>query len=143
MIAQRIPWTTVLLLSDPRVRAVPVQECGEELVDLRDLPELVVDARKQDAAGAWSRLRVGLVERLLHAQRALPPDVRLLIIEGHRPAALQQHYYDRHRADLARAHPDWSPGRLDTEASKHISPPAVAPHPCGAAVDLTLHRDGR
>lgn len=112
-------------------------------MDLRQVPELLLDTRKQDTSGSWARLRVGVVERLLGAQRSLPPDVRLLVVEGHRPAALQQRYFHRHRTDLGRAHPEWAPGRLDIEASKYVSPPAVAPHPCGAAVDLTLSRDGR
>lgn len=122
---------------------MPAEDCGEELVDLRQMPELLVDMRKQDAAGAWARLREGVLTRLLYAHSSLPSGVRLLIIEGHRPATLQQLDFDGHRAHLAAAHPDWSPERLVTEASKHVSPPSVAPHPCGAAVDLTLVRDGR
>lgn len=133
----------VLLLSDPWVAAVPVRECGEDLVDLRGWPELRLDPRKQDPSGAWAHLRAGVAERLLQAQRSLPPGVRLLIVEGHRPAALQEQYFRRHRTALAAARPDWDGERLDTEASKYVSPPAVAPHPCGAAVDVTLSRDGR
>ncbi len=132
----------VLLLSDPRVAAVPAIDCGEPLVDLRDQSRLLVDRRKKDQSGAWARVREGIEQRLLAAQDALPDGVRLLIVEGHRPAALQQHYFDSHRADVQRAHPAWSAKQLDRETSKHISPPAVAPHPCGAAVDLTLWADG-
>ncbi len=132
----------MLLLSDPIVAAVPSHECGEELVDLRGVPELIVDLRKQDPQGAWARLRAGVLARLLDAQRALPADVRLLVVEGHRPLALQQHYFDEYRTQVATAHPDWGPELVDAEASKHVSPPAVAPHPCGAAVDLTLVRNG-
>ncbi len=133
----------MLLLSDPVVAAVPAQECGEELVDLRGVPELIVDSRKQDPQGAWARLRAGVLARLLEAQRSLPNGVRLVIIEGHRSAELQQRYFDSYRTDLAEAHPEWAPELLDAEASKHVSPPAVAPHPCGAAVDLTLMRYGK
>lgn len=132
----------MLLLSDPVVHAIPVIECGEELLDLRSRAELLVDTRKQDPAGAWSCLRVGVIDRLLVAQGALPAGIRLLIIEGHRPASLQRHYFDGYRSELHEAHPHWSTGRLDAEASKHVSPPEVAPHPCGAAVDLTLWADG-
>jgi D-alanyl-D-alanine dipeptidase len=132
----------VLLLSDPVVAQVPVVDCGEELVDVREVSDLLVDRRKQDSAGAWARLRAGVLTRLLLAQRSLPGAVQLLLIEGHRPAALQQYYFNEYRTELARAHPEWPAGRLEAEASKHVSPPAVAPHPCGAAVDLTLVRDG-
>ncbi|MFB6722984.1 M15 family metallopeptidase [Kribbella sp. NPDC056345] len=121
---------------------IPVVDCGEALVDVRELPELALDRRQEDPAGAWARLRVGVAERLVRAQAALPTGVQLLVVEGHRPVALQQHYFDDHRAELAQAHPDWTPDVVFTEASKHVSPPAVAPHPCGAAVDLTLTKDG-
>lgn len=132
----------MLLLSDPSLASIPVRDCGEDLVDVHDVPELLVDPRKADAEGAWARLRTGLVDRLVAAQGELPPGVRLLIIEGYRPARLQQRYFDEHCADLAKAMPEWSRERVLVEASKHVSPPAVAPHPCGAAVDLTLVRDG-
>lgn len=133
----------MILLSDPLIVAVPVQDCGEELVDLRAMPDLFLDTRKRDAAGAWAHLRQGVAERLLTAQQGLPVGVRLLVIEGHRPLHLQQRYFNGHRGELQRAHPDWPEDRLDTEASKHVSPPTVAPHPCGAAVDLTLSVGGQ
>lgn len=133
----------MLLLSDPAVAAVPIHECGEDLADVRTTRELLLDRRKQDPAGAWCQLRTGVIDRLSRAQQALPDGLRLLVVEGYRPAELQQHYFDSHRRELAHTHPEWSPERLDTEASKHIAPPAVAPHPCGAAVDVTLaHDDG-
>jgi D-alanyl-D-alanine dipeptidase len=128
----------MLLLSDPKIASVPVLDCRERLVDVRQQKELLVDTRKQDSAGAWARLRTGVLERLLVAQNALPEGLRLLIIEGHRPLVLQRHYFVGHREDLRRAHSSWTPEQLDAEASKHVSPPAVAPHPCGAAVDLSL-----
>lgn len=62
----------VRLLSDPVVAAVPAHECGEDLVDLRGVPELVLDLRKQDPDGAWARPRAGVLDRLLQAQRACP-----------------------------------------------------------------------
>lgn len=107
-------------------------------MDLREQSRLLVDLCKQDQFGAWARVREGVQQRLLAAQDALPAGIRLLIVEGHRPAALQQHYFESHRADVEQAHPTWSAHQLDRETSKHVSPPAVAPHPCGAAVDLTL-----
>lgn len=132
----------MLLLSDPHVAAVPVFDCGQPLVDLREGGHLLVDARKQDPDGAWARVRQGVAQRLLTAQDTLPAGVRLLIVEGHRPAALQRHYFDGHRADVQAANPTWAPQQVHEETSKHISPPAVAPHPCGAAIDLTLWANG-
>ena len=97
----------MLFLSDPRVAAVPVRACGEPLVDVRQLGELLVDHRKQDPAGAWSKLCSGVLGRLLPAEAALPDDVHLLVIEGHRPAALQSRYFDDYAEELREANPSW------------------------------------
>ena len=129
----------ILLLSDPRVAAIPITETGEALLDVREAG-LRLDGRKRDETGAYARLRSGVVERLLVAELRLPPGLALLVIEGHRPAWLQRDYFEEHLADLRGLHPNWSADRLRVEASTYISPLGVAPHPCGAAVDLTLSR---
>ncbi|MFE9043534.1 M15 family metallopeptidase [Streptomyces sp. NPDC007818] len=131
--------TEIVLMSDPRVAAVPVQECGDRLVDLRRDGRLLVDERKrQDSAGAFAHLREGVLDRLLDAQAQLPGGMRLLFVEGYRPPSLQRHYFDEY-ADLLRAeHPEWDADRVRTAASRYVSPPEIAPHSAGAAVDLTL-----
>ncbi|MEW2622425.1 M15 family metallopeptidase [Streptomyces sp. NPDC048106] len=128
----------IILMSDPRVAAVPVRECGERLVDVRHGGRLRVDGRKADGDGAFARLREGVLERLLKAQESLPGKLRLLYVEGYRPPALQRRYFDRYGAELGAAHPDWSAERVRSAASRYVSPPEIAPHSAGAAVDLTL-----
>src|SRR3954463_1397044 len=39
---------------------------------------------------------------------------------------------------MRQAHPDAAPERIRELASKYVSPPEVAPHVSGGAVDLTL-----
>ncbi|WP_046497466.1 M15 family metallopeptidase [Streptomyces odonnellii] len=137
--------TEIVLMSDPRVAAVPVQECGERLVDVRRDSPLLVDERKwQDPAGAFAHLRVGVLDRLLKAQAQLPEGMRLLFVEGYRPPSLQRHYFDQYGDQLRADHPDWSAGQIRSAASRYVSPPEIAPHSAGAAVDLTLaDADGR
>lgn len=112
-------------------------------MDLRGESCLLVDLRKRDGDGAWARVRDGVALRLLVAQDSLPDGLRLLVVEGHRPAALEQRCFDEHRSKVEQAHPDWSAQQLDVEAGKRVAPPSVAPRPCGAAVDLTLWADGK
>ncbi|MFR9787672.1 M15 family metallopeptidase [Streptomyces sp. MB22_4] len=134
----------IVLMSDPRVAAVPVRECGERLVDVRRGGRLPVDGRKADADGAFARLREGVLERLLKAQETLPEGLRLLFVEGYRPPALQRRYFDGYGAELRAAHPGWTAERIRSAASRYVSPPGIAPHSAGAAVDLTLvDADGR
>ncbi|MFE9826491.1 M15 family metallopeptidase [Streptomyces sp. NPDC005791] len=124
-------------MSDRRVAAIPVQERGEVLLDTR-VHGLMVDDRKQDAAGAWAHVRQGVLTRLQRVQSLLPGGVQLLFIEGYRPPSLQRRYFEEYSDELARAHPDWQAAELREAASRFVSPPEIAPHSAGAAVDVTL-----
>ncbi|MGC3000136.1 M15 family metallopeptidase [Streptomyces sp. G35A] len=130
----------IVLMSDRRVAAIPVQECGEVLVDVR-AHGLRVDARKQDPAGAFAHVRQEVLTRLLHAQSLLPAGVVLLFVEGYRPPALQRRYFEEYSEELSRTHPDWQAARIREAASRFVSPPEIAPHSAGAAVDVTLADD--
>lgn len=130
--------TEIVLMSDPKVAAIPVAECGERLVDIRRGDSLLVDTRKQDPADAFAYLREGVLERLIKAQAMLPQGLRLLFVEGYRPPSLQQEYFEEYAGQLRAAHLDWSAERIHSAASRYVSPPGIAPHSAGAAVDLTL-----
>ncbi|MFE2097460.1 M15 family metallopeptidase [Streptomyces sp. NPDC059468] len=133
----------IVLMSDPKIAAVPVADCGEPLVDVR-LRDLAVDPRKADDSGAFAHLREGVLTRLLKAQELLPEGIRLLFVEGYRPPALQAHYFEGYAGELRGDNPDWSPAQVRDAASRYVSPPEIAPHSAGAAVDLTLvTADGR
>lgn len=126
-----------ILLSDPRIGAIAWADDGDPLVDLRGGP-LRLDSRLADPVGAYARLRRGVLERLVTAQAAMPAGLALLVVEGYRPPALQRSYFDEYLAQLQLSYPGWDASRRRIEASKYISPPEVAPHGTGGAVDLTL-----
>ncbi|HEX6341643.1 M15 family metallopeptidase [Umezawaea sp.] len=130
--------TELVLLSNPRVADLPARECGEPLVDLRTIGELALDDRQADPAGAYVHLRAGVVERLLVAQGHLPAGVRLLVVEAYRPLWLQERYFEEYAGVLRSDNPSWSETEVRDQASRYISPPEIAPHVSGAAVDLTL-----
>ncbi|MFJ3728219.1 M15 family metallopeptidase [Streptomyces sp. NPDC090045] len=129
---------SIVLMSDPRVAAIPVAENGEPLADIRAGGELLLDDRRSDPAYAFAHLRSGVLGRLLHAQTLLPDDLRLLVVEGFRPPALQQRYFEEYTAELRATNTGWSAEELRAQASRYVSPPEIAPHSVGAAVDLTL-----
>ncbi|WP_411079998.1 M15 family metallopeptidase [Streptomyces sp. cmx-18-6] len=134
----------IVLMSAPEVAAIPVTECGEELVDVRHGGSLLVDVRKQDPADAFAYLRVGVLDRLLEAQAMLPRGLRLLYVEGYRPPSLQRTYFEEYAGQLRADHPEWHADQVHSAASRYVSPPDIAPHSAGAAVDLTLaNADGR
>ncbi|MFH9355308.1 M15 family metallopeptidase [Kitasatospora sp. NPDC017646] len=128
----------IVLMSDPKVASIPVAECGERLVDVRRSGSLLIDTRKQDPADVFAYLREGVLERLLKAQALLPQGLRLLFVEGYRPPSLQRAYFEEYVSQLQAIHADWSTERIHSAASRYVSPPDIAPHSAGAAVDLTL-----
>jgi len=118
---------TILLLSDPRVAAVPVHDDGEPMVRL--LPSL-------SPAGAL--VRRSLAERLMAADLALPTGIRLCVVEGHRSVAAQQAIITAYAAEVCAARPGIAAAELHRLTSRFVAPVEVAPHVAGAAVDLTL-----
>ncbi|MFF2364130.1 M15 family metallopeptidase [Streptomyces sp. NPDC058122] len=128
----------IILMSDPRVSAVPVRECGESLIDIRRGSPLLVDKRKQNDSDAFFYLRQGVLERLLQAQAQLPDGLRFLVVEGYRPPGLQRRYFEKYAGRLRAEQSGWSDEQIRSAASRFVSPPEIAPHSAGAAVDLTL-----
>lgn len=132
--------SAIVVMGDPRIAAVNTpQPRSDDLVDARGVaPDLAWSPLYEEPSGAFAHLRVGVIERLLDAQSHLPRDVRLLLVEGHRPARTQQHYYDSYVAELIADRGRLPADELRELASRHVSPPDVAPHVSGAAIDLMI-----
>ncbi len=128
-----------MLIGDPAVRAVPVVDNGEALVDVASVPELSVDHRLADPQGMYRMLRSGVVDRLGRAAALLPGDVRICVVEGYRPYELQKRYFEQCCSELLSARPDLGGAELEALASRVVAPPEDnSPHATGGAVDLTL-----
>jgi D-alanyl-D-alanine dipeptidase len=116
-----------ILLSDPRVASVPVQDNGDPLVAL-------------DVSFGPGRamVRAELATRLAGAQDLLPGDIRLRVVEGHRLESEQRAIIARYSAEVCAARRGISAAELHHLVSRFVAPVEVAPHVAGAAVDLTL-----
>jgi zinc D-Ala-D-Ala dipeptidase len=116
-----------VLLSDPRVHAVPVRDVAEPLVAL-----------DRGFGPAEALVRLELARRLESARAALPPGISLRVVEGYRPSHRQQAIIDRYSAEIRAMRSGVSEAELRVLTSRFVSPIEVAPHVAGAAVDLTL-----
>lgn len=83
-----------VLICDPDVLAVPIEECEEPLVDTREYPLLVDEKhpRVESATNTRFFCRRSVAERLRRADELLPDGLRLLVLECHRP----YHFGDRY-----------------------------------------------
>jgi zinc D-Ala-D-Ala dipeptidase len=116
-----------ILLSDPRVSAVPVRDADEPFVAL------------DPGFGPGKALvRRELAVRLQSARAALPSGIYLRVVEGYRPAHQQQAIIERYSAEIRAVRPGIGEPELHILTSRYVAPLAVAPHVAGAAVDVTL-----
>ena len=99
----------VVLLSDARIGAIGVVASGEPLVRLRPTMRLSIASQPPvaplglvatSATDDYAHVRQGLAERLAAAATMLPESLRLLVVEGYRPAALQHTYFEAYRQQL-------------------------------------------
>jgi D-alanyl-D-alanine dipeptidase len=116
-----------VLLSDPRVAAVPVEDTDEPLVVLGP-----------GFGSGQVLVRRELASRLQSAQAALPSGIFLRVVEGYRPAHRQQAIIDHYSAQIRAVRPGIGEPELHRLTSRYVAPLAVAPHVAGAAVDVTL-----
>lgn len=133
-----------ILISDPLITQIPLQESNEELVDLGDVSLFKIDSRLADKKGHHRLVRRGLAQRLCKAADLLPKDICFLIIEGFRPLELQKQYFEQYFTDLSKIHPNATQQQLYILTSRYVSPPdQLPPHCSGAAIDLSLaYKDG-
>ncbi|MBB2948284.1 D-alanyl-D-alanine dipeptidase [Actinoplanes lutulentus] len=117
----------MILLSDPRVAAVPVRDAGTPLVRLG-----------AEFGAARALVRADLGERLGWARAALPAGLGLRVVEGHRHVARQREIIEAYAGELLAADPGLGGTRLRELTSRFVAPVEVAPHVAGAAVDLTI-----
>ncbi|WP_233163949.1 M15 family metallopeptidase [Chromobacterium sp. ASV23] len=131
----------MLTLADPALLAIPLADIAEPFVDLADYPDWAVDLSRSQIASRsphFLEARRAVAERLQIAARHLPDGLRFCVKEAYRPLARQQRSYDEHLAKLRELRPELDETALLREASLYVAPPAVAPHPTGAALDVTL-----
>jgi D-alanyl-D-alanine dipeptidase len=144
---------------------VPISDCGEPLQELppqllRLLPHPYVSLGAPYGAGASPfRLRSGVIERLLRADRTLrgaPQACRLAVFDAWRPVAVQGFMVAHAIAEECRQrglNPEGADPALVAMVRQEVArfwaepsldPATPPPHSTGAAVDLTLaDRDGR
>lgn len=117
-----------------RLRAVPIKDSGEPLVDLRDAcPGVVLHP------GCLPLLRETVTRMVSVVQAQLPEGCTLAVGTALRTRAMQRDIRDRLQAELVEKHPDWNRATLQRTLNRMVAPPddvSPAPHTTGGALDV-------
>ncbi|KIC12120.1 hypothetical protein RA19_02395 [Leisingera sp. ANG-M1] len=94
-------------------------------------------------------VREAVYDRLITAAQSLPPQYRLVVLDGWRPKTVQNSLFEGMRCKLALQHPELPGCELDQRALLYAArasddPARPSPHITGGAVDVALaDADGR
>ncbi len=126
--------------------AVPIAECGEPLVDfLAACPALLLSPRHPVFEFPRVHLvRESVARMLCDAASRLPDGLRLQIVEGYRPIAVQREHFRHALQEAKKRFPDADEATLSREAGRYSAPPDAItppPHLTGGAVDVSIVRE--
>ena len=125
--------------------AVSIEECGEPLIDFlafEPTPKLILAPNHPVFEFPRVHLvRQSVAKMLVQAANALPDGLRLQIVEGYRPFAVQQQMWKFALENARQRFPDDTDAKIRTEAGRYAAPPFAQtppPHLTGGAVDLEI-----
>lgn len=120
-------------------------ENGERMVEVWFFDStLVVEYEKPGMAsftGSRIFVRESVAWKLARVNQKLASRFYTLkVVYGYRHPSVQEAYFSKQRAIIARENPSLTPDELDEETHKIVAVPSVAGHPTGGAVDVTILR---
>ncbi len=122
---------------------IPINECGEPLVDLADYPFVLQPVYYQQGLSSTPRMfvRHSIAEKLLAVTEKLRGN-QLKIWDAWRPRSVQNNVYQKYWRELQAQNPQWTSSMLRKEVGTFVtlatSPHKIPPHATGGTVDLTV-----
>lgn len=138
---------TIIYPASPEILAVPISDCGEALIDIKDSSVLLYGPPPECpmTAGSYTKIRKSVFEKLCQAQRTLPNGWRFRLYEGFRSLAVQQMLFDEEYERVVKRYPHADHATRFRETTRLVSPVInldgsmnIPPHNTGAAIDIEL-----
>ncbi len=131
-------------ISHSSVAEIAIKELDEPLIDLlkinnpRLIPLSSFNDKYNNTYEGWSKVRLGVYQRLLKMLNLLPDNVGIAYFEGFRTLSKQKEYFDKKFLEILQTIPDKY--QAYSETTKHVSPfiNNIPTHATGAAIDMTL-----
>ncbi len=132
---------------DPRILAIPIVECNEALIDLKNQSELLYGPIPESelTKNDYTKMRKTVYEKLCKAQKDLPNNYRFRIYEAFRSLLVQKMLFNQIYQDNLSKTPALSKEDLFYKTTQLISPIInldgsinIPPHSTGAAIDIEI-----
>ena len=143
----------IVYITDPKVLAIPIIECNDPLLDIKDFSELCYGEPPECelTKSCYTHLRKSVIEKLCQAQMDLPKTWRFRLYEGFRSLKVQQILFDQEFERVKTRNPKDSYENHFTETTRLVSPVTnidgsanIPAHNTGGAVDIEImNADGQ
>lgn len=136
-----------IYVANPEILAMPIIECNEPLIDVKNHHELQYGAPPECelTANCYTKIRKTVFEKLCQAQNDLPHQWRFKLYEGLRSLKVQQMLFEQEYQRVLKREPHKSKQELFHETTRLISPvdnldgtKNTPPHSTGSAVDIEI-----
>ncbi|MFI0347899.1 MAG: hypothetical protein ACH346_03870, partial [Chthoniobacterales bacterium] len=139
----------IVLVADPKVLSIQIHDNHEPLVNLKKEGGIAIGPSPEIPNNQdYFYLRKTVYEKLLAAQKLLPPGLKFRLYEGYRSLQLQKKLFDARFAKIKKLHPEWSYQQQFLETTRLVSPVVTLtgaknrpPHSTGGAFDIYLIND--
>lgn len=136
----------VVLIADPRVLKIPINENLEPLIDLKNQKNISFGSSPEIPNNTdYTKIRSSVYEKLVNAQKMLPDGLKFCLYEGYRSLNLQEKLFNNRYEDIKKQYPTWSHEEIFVEATRLVAPAInldgslnTPPHSTGGAIDVYL-----
>jgi D-alanyl-D-alanine dipeptidase len=138
---------SIIYLASAEILAIPIVECGEELIDIKNSDILSYGPPPECplTASCYTKMRKSVFEKLCQAQSELPHGWRFRLYEGLRSLAVQQMLFEQEYERVVKRYPQVSHQDRFRETTRLVSPVInldgstnIPPHNTGAAIDIEI-----
>lgn len=137
---------SIVLITDPRVLAIPIKECGEEPVDLQKISGIKFGpSESPEVQPYYTIFRKSVYQKLLSAQDLLPKNMKLRLYEAYRNPKIQQMQFEEEYRKNRKKFPSLTDTEIFLKTTELVSPVInldgtqnVPAHSTGGAFDIEL-----
>ncbi len=137
----------IIYIADPEILSIPIVECNEPLIDVKNSNELLYGPPPECelTAPCYTKMRKSVFEKLCQAQKDLPKGWRFRLYEGFRSLEVQGMLFDQEYQRVRARYPQATAEELFHETTRLVSPVTnfdgsknIPPHNTGAAIDIEI-----